>query len=128
MDQKSVPPGRIVLLYFGNPDHAQQFIDSDPPVRVVGMYEDPKGKECTCNTQRRDSRAKEFGQGDQHSYWGWQRHSMCGRAGVWWRRNYGRRLFLALGVNLLGDKAPKIFRSPEGWGHEAHKPTSEGGI
>lgn len=119
--------GRIVLLYFGDEEKAQEFIDN-PPARVVGMYEDPKGKECQCKTQRRDKRANEFGWGEQHSYWGWQRHSMCGRAGVWWRRNYGRRLFLALGVNLLGDRAPGIFKSPQGWGHENYKPTSEDGI
>lgn len=128
MDEKTTtPPGRIVLLYFGNPDKAQEFIDSTD-VRVVGMYEDPKGKECKCSTQRRDIRAKDFGHGDSHSYWGWQMHFICGRAGVWWRRNYGRRLFLALGVNLLGDKVPKIFQSPQGWGHEKYKPTSEDGV
>lgn len=126
MEQK--PPGRIVLLYFGDPDKAQEFIDSTD-ARVVGMYEDPKGKECQCKSQRRDTRAKEFGWGEQHSYWGWQRHGMCGRAGIWWRRNYGRRLFLALGVNLLSrDKTPTIFQSPQGWGHENYKPTSEDGI
>jgi len=114
------PPGRIVLLYFGDPESAQRFIDTTDQ-RVVGMYEDPKGKECRCKSQRQ-GRALEFGWGEQHSYWGWQRHSMCKRAGVWWRRNYGKRLFLALGVNLLGDKAPKIFQSPQGWGHESHKP------
>lgn len=118
MEQK--PPGRLVLLYFGDETKAQGFIDTTD-ARVVGMYEDPKGKECTCKSQRTE-RARDFGWGEQHSYWGWQRHSMCQRAGVWWRRNYGRRLFLALGVNLLGDKAPKIFQSPRGWGHEAYKP------
>lgn len=119
--------GRIVLLYFGDEEKAQEFIDTTPQ-RVVAMYEDPKGKECQCRTQRRDTRAKEFGHGDSHDYWGWQKHSMCGRAGIWWRRNYGRRLFLALGVNLLGDKAPKIFQSPQGWGHPKYKPTSEDGV
>lgn len=124
MDQK--PPGRIVLVYFGNPDDAERFVHNTSE-RVVGVYEDPKGKECTCRSQRA-GRAKEFGWGEQHPYWGWQRHGMCKRAGVWWRRNYGRRLFLALGVNLLGDKAPKIFQSPQGWGHETHKPTAEDGV
>lgn len=124
MEQK--PPGRLVLLYFSDESKAQEFLDTTD-ARVVGMYEDPKGKECTCKSQR-TARTKDFGWGPQHNYWGWQRHSMCGRAGVWWRRNYGRRLFLSLGVNLLGDKAPKIFQSPQGWGHEKYKPTSEDGI
>lgn len=127
MTKENAPPGRIVLLYFGNPDDAERFLHNTSE-RVVAMYEDPKGKECKCSTQKRDRRAKEFGHGDQHKYWGWQMHSMCGRAGVWWRRNYGRRLFLAFGVNLLGDRAPQIFRSPQGWGHEAHKPISEDGV
>src|SRR3546814_13961022 len=86
------------------------------------MYEDPKGKECRCKSQR-TARTKDFGWGEHHTYWGWQRHSMCKRAGVWWRRNYGRRLFLALGVNLLPrDKTPTIFQSPQGWGTESYKP------
>lgn len=117
------PPGRIVLLYFGNPDDAERFTHNTSE-RVVGMYEDPKGKVCTCKSQP----AKDHGWGEHHKYWGWQRHSFCGKAGKWWRRGYGRRLFLALGVNLLGDKAPKIFQSPQGWGHENYKPTSEDGI
>lgn len=121
MDQK--PPGRIVLLYFGNPDDAERFLHNTSE-RAVGMYEDPKGKECRCKNQP----AKDHGWGEHHNYWGWQRHGFCGRAGKWWRRGYGRRLFLALGVNLLGDKAPAIFRSPQGWGHENYKPTSEDGI
>src|SRR5687768_12537942 len=108
MEQK--PPGRIVLLYFGDPDKAQEFIDSTPE-RVVAMYEDPKGKECKCRSQRTE-RNREFGWGEQHPYWGWMRHNMCGRAGVWWRRNYGKRLFLALGVNLIRDRAPQIFKGP----------------
>ena len=124
MEQK--PPGRIVLVYFGNPDDAERFLHNTSE-RVVAMYEDPKGKECTCRSQRTE-RTKDFGTGQHHEYWGWQRHGMCKRAGVWWRRNYGRRLFLALGVNLLGDKAPKIFQSPQGWGHENYKPTSEDGV
>lgn len=124
MEQK--PPGRIVLLYFGDPDKAQEFIDSTPE-RVVAMYEDPKGKECKCRSQRTE-RNREFGWGEQHPYWGWMRHNMCGRAGVWWRRNYGKRLFLALGVNLIRDRAPQIFKGPEGWGNEFYKPTSEDGI
>jgi hypothetical protein len=118
MEQK--PPGRLVLLYFGNPDDAERFVHNTPE-RVVGVYEDPKGKSCTCRSQQ-GNRTKEFGTGQHHPYWGWQRHSHCGKAGTWWRRNYGRRLFLALGVNLLMEKAPKIFQSPQGWGHEAHKP------
>lgn len=118
MEQK--PPGRLVLLYFSDEDKAQEFLDTTD-ARVVGMYEDPKGKECRCKSQRTE-RTKDFGWGPQHEFWGWQRHSMCKRAGVWWRRNYGRRLFLALGVNLLGDKAPKIFQSPQGWGHEKYRP------
>src|SRR3546814_16426585 len=93
------PPGRLVLLYFGDEHKAQEFLDTTD-ARVVGMYEDPKGKECRCKSQR-TARTKDFGWGEHHTYWGWQRHSMCKRAGVWWRRNYGRRLFLALGVNLL---------------------------
>jgi hypothetical protein len=125
MEQK--PPGRIVLVYFGNPDDAERFLHNTSE-RVVAMYEDPKGKECQCKSQRRDTRAKEFGWGEQHPYWGWMRHGMCGRAGVWWRRNYGRRLFLALGVNIIRDRAPEIFKGPEGWGHENYRPTSEDGI
>jgi hypothetical protein len=119
MEQK--PPGRLVLLYFGDEDRAQEFFTNNPDARVVGMYEDPKGKECRCRSQK-TARNKDFGWGPQHEFWGWQRHSMCSRAGVWWRRNYGRRLFLSLGVNLLGDKAPKIFQSPQGWGHENYRP------
>lgn len=121
MDQK--PPGRLVLLYFGDPDRAQEFIDTTD-TRVVGVYEDPKGKVCTCKLQPQ----KDWGWGEHHPYWGWQRHAFCGRAGKWWRRGYGRRLFLALGVNLLGDKAPTIFKSPQGWGHENYRPTNKEGI
>jgi len=113
------PPGRIVLVYFSNPTDADNFV-AFTKERVVGVYEDPKGKTCTCKSQQNE-RTKEFGNGPQHPYWGWQRHR-CGRAGVWWRRNYGKRLFLALGTNLLGDQAPKIFQPPQGWGHENHKP------
>jgi len=117
------PPGRLVLLYFSTPEAAEDFIET-ADARVVGLYEDPKGKTCTCKSQQNE-RTKEFGHAPPHPYWGWQRHR-CGRAGVWWRRNYGRRLFLALGTNLLGDKAPKIFQSPQGWGHESHKPADGG--
>lgn len=112
------PPGRLVLVYFGDPDKAQEFIDTTD-TRVVGVYEDPKGKTCTCRSQ---PASKDHGWGPHHNYWGWQVHSFCGRAGKWWRRNYGRRLFLALGVNLLGENAPTIFKSPQGWGHESYKP------
>lgn len=119
------PPGRLVLLYFGNPDDAERFIHNTSE-RVVGMYEDPKGKTCTCKNQP----AKEWGYGPHHLYWGWQVHEFCGRAGKWWRRGYGRRLFLALGCNLLPkENTPEIFKTPgPGWGYEVHKPKNEEGI
>lgn len=115
------PPGRMVLLYFGNPDDAERFVHNTPE-RVVGMYEDPKGKSCACKTQP----ARDYGNGPHHKFFGWQVHPFCGKAGKWWRRGYGRRLFLALGVNLLPrDGVPTIFQSPEGWGHEAYEPKDQ---
>src|SRR3546814_20932069 len=71
------PPGRLVRLYFGDEHKAQEFLDTTD-ARVVGMYEDPKGKECRCKSQR-TARTKDFGWGEHHTYWGWQRHSMCKR-------------------------------------------------
>ena len=119
MEQK--PPGRLVLVYFNNPDSADNFV-RDTPERVVGMYEDPKGRSCTCRSEP----AKDYGLGEHHRFFGWQIHHFCGKAGKWWRRGYGRRLFLALGVNLLPrENTPEIFRSPEGWGHESYRPESE---
>lgn len=111
------PPGRLVLVYFGTPEAADQFV-AETDVRVVGMYEDPKHRVCTCKMQP----ARVYGTGPHHKFFGWQVHPFCGKAGKWWRRGYGRRLFLALGVNLLDrDKTPAIFQSPEGWGHESYK-------
>lgn len=112
--------GRFVILYFGDEERAQRYVDTTER-NVVGMYEDPKDKVCTCRSQQ-NSRTRDFGQGPRHNYWGWQKHAGCGKAGTWWRRNIGKRLFLALGVNLLGDKAPKMMQSPAGWGHENYKP------
>lgn len=115
------PPGRMVLLYFSTPAAAEDFLNVATHLeagRVVGMYEDPKHRSCTCKSQP----PRDYGNGPHHKFFGWQVHPFCGKAGKWWRRGYGRRLFLALGVNLLDrDKTPTIFQSPEGWGHESYE-------
>src|SRR3546814_16519771 len=106
------PPGRLGLLYFGDEHKAQEFLDTTD-ARVVGMYEDTKGKECRCKSQR-TARTKDFGWGENPTYWRWTRHSMCQRAGVGWRRHYGRRLITPTGVHLPHpDKTPTLFQTTQ---------------
>lgn len=111
---------RFVLLYFGDDERAQAFIDSTR-TKVVGLYDDPRGDNlCKCKTQSVTTTNRGW---EMHAYWGWQLHPFCKRAGKWWRAEYGKRLFRALGTNLLPrENTPAMMQSPQGWGHEKHKP------
>jgi hypothetical protein len=114
---------RFVLLYFGDDDRADTFVESTRH-KVVGLYDDPRGPSvCKCKSQTPETTNRGW---TMHPYWGWQVHPFCNRAGKWWRAEYGKRLFRALGVNMLPrEDTPSIMQGPQGWGHPAYKPTDD---
>lgn len=78
-----------------------------PHLRPVGMWRVPnKTNVCTCVRGRRSAwkLGKRFG---------WVVCSECGRCAPGYRRStLGKRLFSALGRNLMSDPP---FKQPEGW-------------
>lgn len=91
---------------------AEELIRDSANTRVVGVYEFPHRSELKCSgtcvrkgsgAWRRDPR-------------GFMKCSICGSRNKNIRRWLVGALFDWFGANLLGDDAPKLFQTPEGYG------------
>lgn len=80
-------------------------------MRIVGLYQFPNRADLTC-TGCTSSKGNGWGRAPE----GWMRCSTCGGRSRNVRRWLVGGLFDWLGANLLGDKAPALFRTPEGYG------------
>lgn len=104
------------------PDHTAGPITEDSPIAaladgipgamVVGVYEFPNRSELKCmgNCVRKGS-----GAWSRHKN-GYMKCSICGSRNKNVRRWLVGGLFDWLGANLLGNDAPALFRTPEGYG------------
>lgn len=107
---------KFVLLYFKDDERADAWVGTSlfGGARVVGIYQDPHHKPCSCsdfNPKSNMSRNLRF-----HTKYGWPLHVKCGRISKWHRNGYGKRLFAALGRNLLSEnQTPPQLRNPEGF-------------
>lgn len=104
---------RFILLHFKDDNESELFVSSireDAAGRVVGIYQDPRHKPCSCN-QASGHNVRGWG---IHPKYGWWVHQICGRVGELYRASYGRRLHGALGKNLLPvEKTPNSLRNPQ---------------
>lgn len=102
------------------PDHTADDVPNladitltDGALRIVGLYEFPSHRgdiKCIGNCVRgktgawtRDPR-------------GFMKCAICGSRNKRIRRWFTEALFDWFGANLLGDKAPALFRTPDGYG------------
>jgi|SRR5688500_3592404 len=89
--------------------------DHTPPQiecgKLVGLYNFPRRADLTCN-----GCSSRKGNGWRRSRNGWMICSTCGGRNSQVRRWLVGSLFDWLGANLLGEHAPALFRTPEGYG------------
>lgn len=101
----------LAVVYVADDEAAQQFLETDQPGRIVGIYRFPKRDVKLC---------RGFTGGCRRTTW--TRHRLghyvhaCGlRSPRWWKQLAG--VFLdTFGMNLLErEETPKLFRNPEGY-------------
>lgn len=83
--------------------------------RLVGLYEFPDRSETRCKGNCTHRGTGAWGR-DPH---GFMRCSICGSRNQNIRRWFVGGLFDWFGANLLGDKAPGLFRTPDGYGNQS---------
>lgn len=107
----------FIAIFHVPDDHtARAMVEGDVPVsrrdmRLVGLYEFPTKNDPVC-TGCTSSKGNGWGR----SPLGFMRCSTCGHRSRHVRRWFVGALFDWFGANLLGDKAPKMFQTPEGYG------------
>ncbi len=115
--------GRIALIHL--PDHTPgaaidpqttyEYLSADlqqSGAVVVGLYEFPRRSELTCNGNCVRGKT---GAWSRHPD-GYMKCSICGSRNKRVRRWLTDALFDWLGANLLGNAAPALFRTPDGYG------------
>lgn len=80
-------------------------------MRIVGLYEFPKRGAFTC-----DGCTSRKGNGWRRNRSGYLECSTCGGRSKRVRPWFAGGLFDWFGANLLGEKAPALFRTPDGYG------------
>jgi hypothetical protein len=118
----------LTIVWCRDPDAVRKVYAANHPEdetghRIVGVFSFPRKEELTC-TGFCTARGWKVG--------GWTRHirgwMICGVCGQRHRDTFKRlrgSLFDYLGANLMGDKAPALFRTTPGYGRPKKTPPPE---
>lgn len=97
-----------------SPDELYQYLTADlqySGARVIGLYEFPSKSDPAC-TGCSSTKINGWGRSPR----GWMRCSTCGHRSRNVRKWFVGSLFDWFGANLLGEKAPGMFRTPSEYG------------